>query len=399
MGSSVDSLRAAPLLEEASRRAGLTDFGSQWFLEPLGVMLEALRTEAHLSEAGIAAHRERILAGLVNRLRTIKALERHPEILAERGEVAGIIVGLPRTGSTMLHRLLVTAPGLTAVRWWEAQNYAPFPGERRGAAPERVAHAERLLASMLEHNPDLMSIHPFQVHGADEEIIILDQFFIGTMPEAYAYIPSYSAWLERTDQRPAYEELRTVLKFLQWQDPARAGKRWVLKTPGHLAALDAVLAVFPEAQLIMTHRDPVMTVPSYCSMITALHEFGAAHVDRVTVGRFTAARWARMLERFTQLRDRLGGERFIDVAYEDLQADPLREWRRVLGRLGEPATAGTEQAARQWLKDNAREKRAVHRYTLEEFGLDAAQLERAFAAYRTRFLRPVQARAGAGERR
>src|SRR5690606_41643203 len=173
------------------------------------------------------------------------------------------------------------APGLRRLAWWEAQTDAPCPGEERGRPVERVACAERLLASMLEHNPDLMSIHPFQVHGADEEIIILDQFFIGTMPEAYAYIPSYSAWLKRADQRPAYEELRTVLKFLQWQDPERAGKRWVTKTPGHLAALDALLAVFPEAQLIMTHRDPVTTVPSYCSMISALQQFGTDQVDRV----------------------------------------------------------------------------------------------------------------------
>ncbi len=387
MSRAIDTLRIEPLLEEAVRRTGLSDFGSRWFLEPLGVLLEALRTEANLNEAGIAAHRERIVSGLVSRLRTMDALARHPEILEEKCEVAGIIVGLPRTGSTMLHRLLVTAPRLTAIRWWEAQNYAPFPGEERGKPVERVAYAERLLASMLEQNPDLLSIHPFEVHGADEEIIILDQFFIGTMPEAYAYVPSFSAWLERTDQRPAYEELRIVLKFLQWQDPTRAGKRWVLKTPGHLAALDAVLAVFPEAQLIMTHRDPVTTVPSYCSMISALQQFGTDQVDRVKVGRFTAQRWARMLARFTQAREEHGEQRFIDVPYESLQADPLGQWRRVLERLGEPVTAEMQRAAEQWLKDNAREKRAAHRYTLEEFGLDRAGLEVAFAAYRSKFLK------------
>ena len=387
MSHSIDILRVEPLLEEATRRAGLNDFGSRWFLEPLGVLLNALRSEANLSEAGIAAHRERIVAGLVNRLRTVEAIRRHPEILDEKGEVAGIIVGLPRTGSTMLHRLLVTAPGLTAIRWWETQNYAPFPGEERGKPVERVAYAERLLATMLEQNPDLLSIHPFEVHGADEEIIILDQFFVGTMPEAYAYVPSYSAWLEQADLRPAYEELRVVLKFLQWQDPTRSGKRWVLKTPGHLAALDAVLAVFPEAQLIMTHRDPLTTVPSYCSMVTALHALATDKVDRVKVGHFTAQRWARMLARFTRLRDERGDRWFIDVPYEALQADPLGQWCRVLERLGEPVTPETERAAERWLKDNSRDKRAAHRYTLEEFGLDRAGLEQAFASYRERFLR------------
>lgn len=379
-------LRIEELLAEARRRAGLEDFGSSWFLEPLGVMLEALRTEAQLSDAGVAAHRERILAGLGNRLRTIEALKRHPEILQEKVEVAGVIVGLPRTGSTMFHRLLATAPGLTALRWWEVQNYAPFPGEERGKPVERVAYAERLLASMLAQNPDLMSIHPFQVQGADEEIIILDQFFIGTQPEAYAYIPSYSEWLKRADQRPAYEDLRTVLKFLQWQDPSRAGKRWVTKTPGHLAALESLFAVFPEAQLIMTHRDPLHTVPSYCSMIVALQEFGTTQLDRVKVGRFTAQRWAGMLERFTQIRDQAGAERFIDVAYGDLIKDPLGQWRRVLERLGEPVTPEAERAAAQWLRENGREKRAAHHYTLEEFGLTRPELEQWFAGYRRRFI-------------
>lgn len=388
MKASDSPLQAEALLAEARTRSGLEDFGSSWFLEPLGVLLGALRTEAKLSEAGVAAHRERILAGLVNRLRTTEAIKRHPEILQQRAEVAGVIVGLPRTGSTMFHRLLTTAPGLTALRWWEAQNYAPFPGEARGRPLERVAFAERLLASMLGHNPDLMSIHPFQVQGADEEIIILDQFFIGTMPEAYAYIPSYSAWLKRADQRPAYEELRTVLKFLQWQDPGRAGKRWITKTPGHLAALDSLFAAFPEAQLIMTHRDPLHTVPSYCSMVVALHDLGTTQLDRVEVGRFTAQRWAAMLERFTQLRDELGESRFIDVAYEDLIEDPLGQWRRVLGRLGEPVTAAAEHAAGQWLRENGREKRAAHHYTLNEFGLTLPELEKWFAAYRTRFCQP-----------
>lgn len=386
MKASDHPLQTDALLDEARHRAGLEDFGSSWFLEPLDVMLDALRTEAKLSEAGIAAHRERILAGLVNRLRTTDAIKRHPEILQEKVDVAGIIVGLPRTGSTMFHRLLTTAPGLTALRWWEAQNYAPFPGEERGQPLERVAFAERLLASMLEHNPDLMSIHPFQVWGADEEIIILDQFFIGTMPEAYAYIPSYSAWLKRVNQRPAYEELRTVLKFLQWQDPERAGKRWITKTPGHLAALDSLLEVFPETQIIMTHRDPLHTVPSYCSMVVALQELGATQIDRVEVGRFTAQRWAEMLERFTHLRDELSESRFIDVAYEALVKDPLEQWRRVLERLGEPVTAAAERASEQWLRENGREKRAPHHYTLDEFGLTRPTLEKWFAAYRARFI-------------
>lgn len=386
MSEGTHSLRRDDLLAEARRRAGLADFGDPWFLEPLGVMLEALDREAQLSEAGVAAHRERIVTGLVNRLRAIDALHRHPEIADEAVDVAAIIVGLPRTGSTLFHRLLTTAPGLTAVRFWEAQNYAPFPDEVRGSPDARRQWAADLIAAMLSVTPDLLSIHPYQVDGADEEIMILDQFFVGTQPEAYAYIPTYSAWLDRADLTPAYRDLRTVLGFLQWQDSARRGRRWVLKTPGHLAALDAAMAVFPAARFVMTHRDPVDTVPSYCSMVAALHGAGTDRLDRVTVGRFTARRWAALLERFTRVREACGDARFIDVAYRDVQRAPLAEWRRVLAALGEPVDAASEAIAAEWLRHNGREQRAPHRYTLEEFGLDRAGLAELFAAYRTRFI-------------
>lgn len=386
--SAVPTLNMQSLLEAARTRAGLEDFGDTGFLEPLAVMLDALNREASLNEAGVAAHRERILTGLVNRLRMVDALHRHPEIRNETVDVAAIIVGLPRTGSTMFHRLLTTAPGLTAARFWEVQNYAPFPGEVRGDPVARRQWAADLIAAMLSVTPDLLSIHPYQVEGADEEIMILDQFFVGTQPEAYAYIPSYSAWLDGTDLGPAYRELRSVLGFLQWQDQSRAGKRWVLKTPGHLAALDAAMAVFPEARFVMTHRDPLETVPSYCSMVAALHGAGTEQLDRVKVGRFTARRWAGLLERFTRARDTRGAERFIDVSYREVQRDPIGQWRRVLGMLGEPVDAASEALATDWLLNNGREQRARHQYSLEEFGLERDWLTELFAPYRRRFITP-----------
>jgi len=147
----------------------------------------------------------------------------------------------------------------------------------------------------------MMSIHPFAIDEPDEEIIIMDQVFVGTMPESAMYVPSYSNWLATFDHRPAYEDLKTVLKFFQWYDVGRQGKRWVLKTPGHLPTLDTLFATFPETVVITTHRDPVSTVPSYCSMVCSLHHMGADNVDDVKVGRFTEKRWAGFLERLRML--------------------------------------------------------------------------------------------------
>ncbi len=372
------------ILADARRQSGLNDFGAEHFIEPLGVLLEAVRTEAHLTDVGAAGQRARMVNGLVNRMRMIDAVKRHPEILDEEAQVAAVVVGLPRTGSTMFHRMLSTAPGITAIKWWETQNFAPFPGEERGNPIERRRLAETIMDGYVKAG--LMSIHPFAIDAPDEEIIILDQFFCGTMPESAMYVPSFAKWTETADQRPAYRDLRTVLKFLTWQDQTRKGKRYVMKTPGHLNALDALVDTFPEAKIIGTHRDPAQTVPSYCSMCASLMAMASDTVDRVKVGRFTEKRWAGMLSRSVALREKLGSDRFIDVRYEDLLKSPLDQARRVLSQFGIEMTPVIEEEMKEFLAENAREKRAAHHYTLEEFGLTEAMLQEDFAGYRARFL-------------
>jgi hypothetical protein len=264
-GAASELFTEASVLESARREAGLDDFGDLWFLEPLNKLLESIRTEADLNEAGIRNQRGRIIHGLVSRLRLRDATKRNPEILDEQVTVAGVIVGLPRTGSTLFHRLLANAPGFNAIKWFETQFYAPFPGEERGNPVERRKLATQVMEGYVKAG--MMSIHPFAIDAPDEEIIIMDQFFVGTMPESAMYVPTYAEWLGTFDHRPAYEDLKTVLKFMQWYDASRRGKRWVLKTPGHLPTLDTLFAAFPETVVITTHRDPLQTVPSYCSFV------------------------------------------------------------------------------------------------------------------------------------
>jgi len=201
-------------------------------------------------------------------------------------------------------------------------------------------------------------------------------------------VPSYCAWQDHYDTRPAYEDLKTVLKFLQWQEPdLRKNKRWVLKTPGHLSMVNAMIDSFPDAVIIMTHRDPVSTVPSYCSMVDSIVKMSTTEIDSVTMGRFTAKRWAGFLKQFTDAREKTGGDRFIDISYETLTKTPLVEARRVMERLNVPMSDAVEAAMTEWLEENSRDKRAAHHYTLEEFGLTKEELEHDFAAYKARFLK------------
>src|ERR1700733_12974968 len=316
-GASVatSALQRNVLFDEAMRRTGLTDFGDVWFLKPLDTLLNSLRTEARLTAAGVEIERERVVAALVNRLNFTEAIRRNPEILHEKPQVAAVIVSLPRTGSTMLQRLLASTPAFTAMRWWEVFNYAPVPREERGNPRQRRQAGQKIIDDFLQGNPELITSHPYAVEAPEEETPVLGQFFMGTLMEGFAYLPSYVAWLKQRSHHRVYTELRTVLQFMQGNEPVRRSQRWILKSSAHLASLDGLCQEFPEALIVMNHRDPLQTVPSVGSLMTMLHGLGCDPVNRITVGRFTDDRWAWNLTRITEFRKTLPGTRFCDIDY------------------------------------------------------------------------------------
>jgi hypothetical protein len=205
------------------------------------------------------------------------------------------------------------------------------------------------------------------------------------MIEGMYHVPSYARWLVENSRTRCYADLKQILQSLQWQDPARRGAKWVLKTPGHLMALDGVLETFPEAKVVMTHRDPVQTVPSYCSMMTTLYHM-ASTVDRRKIGAFWEKRLAELLDLFMAVRARAGSASFIDVRYTDTTTRPVEEGRRVLGEAGIAVTPEIVAGMAEWVEANKREDRAPHRYALEDFGLTREQVEQDFADYRATYL-------------
>jgi len=379
-------LEFQPLLDEARRRTGLDDFGSEWFHEPLQVLVDSIRTEARLSPMGVYIQTENLLNSLTIRLRTIEAVRQHPEILDEQVTVAATIVALHRTGSTLTHRMLSSAPSMTALSWWEAQNHCMVPGEERGNPVQRRQDAAEKLGQWLQAMPDLMSIHPMSLDQPDEETTIMEQAFVGLSPESFLWVPSYARWSETADVAPAYEELRTALKYLQWQDPSRRNRGWVLKTPSHLPSPEALAKAFPETLIVMTHRDPLKTTPSFCSMSYTLHTMQSDQVDPIALGGHWSKRLARLMDRLLEARGRIGEHRFFDVRYEHLVADPMAAARAIFARMGRDLTPADEAAMREWLAANGRDNRPSHQYSLEQFGLSAGQLKQDFRAYRERFI-------------
>jgi hypothetical protein len=371
---SVDDLLAA-----ARAKAGLDEFGDDWFTEPLAVLVASLNKQARLSPLGLELTRRRLTALLVDRLR-LRALQRaHPEIADVEVRVAGAILGLPRTGSTLLHRLLAASPRLTSTLSWETSYPIPFPGEGPDAA-ERKRRAEKQAQLFLELSPDFADLHTVVWDGPEEDVILVDRSFVSMSFDSFYWVPAYGDWLRAADQGPAYRELADWLRVLQWQDPARAGRRWVLKSPHHLTAVDTVLDTFDGCKIIMTHRSPVSAVPSYASMVRTMSAQYSESVDPVAVGGYWRDRFAATLRDFADVRA-ARPDRFVDVRFLDMLADPAAQARRVLGEVGLAPDAADDAAFEDYLELNRTEKRGAHSYTAEDFGLSTDRLERDFAFY------------------
>ena len=384
------SLELDDLLAAAREKAGVAEFEDESFLEALEVLLPSLRGEARLNDVGLGTQHARIVDSLATRLTTEEHVRRHPEILDEDLGDPVVIVGLMRTGTTRLHRLLGSAPGFEVAAWWEVRYPAPFAGSDWRRDDPRIAAAHEEVKLTLEAVPVLATVHPWDAEGADEEIMLLEPDFRSWMPESGAHVPTYSAWLDAQDLTPSYRYLARMLRFVQWQKKQAGrsrGGRWILKSPFHLAYLDAIFEVFPGARVIQTHRDPTTTIPSAASMYRALHVLNTDHVDPVRIGAHVRDRFVRALGRCMETRDRMPADRFIDVDYRAVGRDPIAEARRIHDWLGLELTREAERTMSRWMDDNAREKRAPHEYSLEEFGYTAEGLAEDFAAYRSRHVR------------
>jgi hypothetical protein len=375
------------LLAQACELAGLDDFGDQRFLQPLFELVHSINEEARLSPAGMIGAEQRLLSNLVTRLNVEASFNRNPEIEDESVDVAAVIVGLPRTGTTMLHRVLSSDPQFLFPTFYESRfPSAPLDWDYSGEDP-RVSWIEAEIKAILDASPELASVHPWQAKGAEEEVMMLENSFFSTVPEAYYRVPRYSQWLEQHDNRPGYEYLERMLKLLQWQK-RKAGStatRWLLKTPHHLHHMDILLSVFPGAKIIQTHRDPLQTIPSLVSFNRYLFGLGSEQVDLPELAKHWSAKFAAGMRKTLAVRDKQP-ERFIDVDFRDTVRDPQQVIESIYSAIGLQLTDQARQAMDQWRQDNPRDARPPHEYTMDEFGFTEQQLADQFKEYRQRYV-------------
>jgi hypothetical protein len=380
---------AALLTEATAATGGLSDFGDPTFRPALGQVCAAYEREGKLSDMGRTLLRQKLVGHLANRLRIEDYFKRHPEIAKEEVGAPLVIVGLPRTGTTRLQRLLSRDKRFWSMLFWESQFPVPLPDETLQEPKTRIAHAKGIVDYMVTSMPKLLAIHPMAAEEADEEVMLMEHSFYSAF-DSYANVPSYVAWLDRQDQTPAYRFLKRCLQFLQWQKRQRGitGQRWLLKTPHHLLRMDILLREFPGVQVIQTHRDPVQTIPSIASFIDTLWRIYGTDVDASAAGRSWSERMARGLAHTAKVRTTAKPQQFMDVQFIDTVKQPMTVLKQVYDFIGWKITPEAEAAMQGWLAEDEKTHSAggAHDYSPEAFGLTPEQLKRDFAQYRERHI-------------
>ncbi|MFC5178073.1 sulfotransferase family protein [Nocardioides taihuensis] len=370
---SYDDIAAA-----AVRTTGLDDFGGTAHEEGLRLLVDDLASpEAGLTPLGNGFHRREVKSALVGRLLTQLRFAEHPEHVDVPVERPIFVVGLPRTGTTALHRLLHADPAHQGLELWLTEFPQPRP-PREAWESDPVFSA--MQAAFSEHHvefPEFMGIHYMDATSVEECWRLLRQTGKSISYESLANVPRYSAWLAGQDWTDAYQRHRENLQLIGLHD---ADKRWVLKNPSHLYALDALMTVYPDALVVCTHRDPVTSVASACSLSAEATAGTSTTFVGETVGRTQLDMLARSWQRFVAARPSYDPAQFVDVEYDAFVTDPVGTTRRIYASFGLDWTPAAAAAIGEIDAESRRGgKRPSHRYSLDDYGLTEDEVRAAFA--------------------
>ncbi|MCP4130830.1 MAG: sulfotransferase [bacterium] len=366
------------LMADACRKTGLSDWGDESFRTALGVLLESYKKDANLNFVGWLKAHQMLISHLINRLRIQDALKHNPEILQEPIRGPLFIAGLPRTGTTLLHKLLSLDRSNRAPLSWEVFTPSPPSDPRTHDTDPRIAETEIFLRNLYKTTPGYASIHRMQTKEPDECSHLIMNTFAAPSFHSFANLTQHYNWLSEQDPVPIYRYYRQQLQLLQWRFPSC---RWVLKAPMHMYFMKGLLTVFPDACVVQTHRDPLRVIPSGCSLRVTLRRIYTDHVDPGLVGQGYLRYLKAVTERNTHIRKSADSAQFFDIHYKDIVRDPTGAVRRIYEHFGYEFDSRFEEQIREYLDGNPKNKHGVHRYSLEQFGLTPEMVNRGFAAY------------------
>ncbi|MFC0863164.1 sulfotransferase [Sphaerimonospora cavernae] len=373
------------LHEAAASATGLTDFGEDEYLDGLAVLLDSYASDAALTEQGAGWIRSMLRTVLESRLYAQESGKRHPEHADVEVRRPIFVTGLPRTGTTALHRLLCVNPASQGLEHWLTET--PQPRPPRDAWPDNPGYRrmQKWIEARHAADPGFKGMHFMAPDIVEECWRVERQSMRSVAFENTAHLPSYSRWLAEQGMEPAYRMHRRMLQLIGLNDRDR---RWVLKNPGHLFGLDALMRTYPDALVIQTHRDPRTIIAS----VSSLNERASAGNSTVFRGEVVGADmlelWARGAETFAAARKRYDPAQFIDVHYADFVADAVGVVETIYDRFGIELTGEVHAAIEaSHAESKVSERRPVHRYQLADYGLTEEQVAERFAGYLAEFAR------------
>jgi len=369
---------AADLHAAATAITGLAEFGTDDYGDGLAVLLEAYASEARLTPKGTRVARALLRGALTARSFSEAAWARHPEHAEAAIERPIFVTGLPRSGTTALHRLLTADPGHQGLQLWLAEVPQPRPPRETWAADPAFRYVQAGCERHHVSHPEFMAVHYMAAGQVEECWQLLRQSMRSVSYECLAHLPGYSSWLRGQDWTAAYRRHRRNLQLIGLPD---AGRRWVLKNPSHLFALDALLAVYPDALVIQTHRAPRTAVASVCSLAAQASAGWSTTFHGEVIGRDQLETWAYGLDRFTEARAGHDPAQFYDIEYDDFVANPLGTVAAVYQHFGLALSGRAADAMRELCGQSPGTAGRGHRYVLSDFGLTAEQVDERFAGY------------------
>lgn len=368
------------LHEKAIDVVGSDDFGADYYRTSLQRLLDSLENDANLNPYGKVLLQRTVHGGLVNRLLLAKMKQQDPEIFAQPIRAPIIVTGLPRTGTTSLHRLLAADPNHRGVPYWEL--VSPMPWRRGDGTDQRQARAKKMLSMRSLITPELDAIHYIRADSTEECLFMNAMTFESRLFWNLASVNGYLDWYKDADREAKYQDYADLLKVLQANQP---GRRLVLKAPEHVDALDALLKAVPNAMVVQTHRNPVAQLGSYLSLGRMTRSMST---DKLDIRRDTDSQLAltdASVNRILVAREGLGDQVF-DVQYDQLIANPLQQLNSIYAHFDLPLSSVSQQAVRQHSSKNKQNKHGRHGYSLEEYGLSQGQIKERYSQYSERFL-------------
>lgn len=376
--SAVEGLSSENLAELAMKDTGLSDFGDSGFREPMELLLGDIRSNKDYHLVGALLRRRFFMAKLIARLAVTKALAQEPDIFAKPISRPVIVLGLPRTGTTRLMRILARDPAHRPLRMWEAMNPAPSPVEGKNRFDKRRILTKAISGAYPALAPEFLKIHPLGADLPEECVLLFASSFDSWMLALQDEAPRYQEWFFKSDHALAYREHKEQLQVLQWH---YSRDRWLLKSPGHMFGIEQLMKTYPDALIIQTHRDPAKVLPSIASLASCMRGMTISRIDERRVGDQVLEQMEVGISNLESYAPKIPEDQFISIQYQDIVVDPMKVVRSIYERFNLDLSPEAEAAFAGEIVRNPKDKKGKHRYSLEQFGYSPELMREKFKDY------------------